>query len=132
MQECKVCGLLFLGGGACPTCGSQVATDIDTDDIVMDDENIPGLDEIAEAIGDDISDDSSEVLPFGMGAKAEVMESSLPFGVGSYTSDIDEQHPWMRKKPLSMKVASNSDSVAEKHERKRGETLMVENGTVGG
>ena len=34
--------------------------------------------------------DSSEVLPFGMGAKAEVMESSLPFGVGSYTSDINE------------------------------------------
>jgi len=89
MQECSVCGLLFLGGGACPTCGSQVATDVDTEDIVMDDDNIPGLDEIAEAIGDDESGgNNSEVLPFGMGAKAEVIESSLPFGVGSFTSEI--------------------------------------------
>jgi len=91
MQECSVCGLLFLGGGACPTCGSQVAVDLDTEDIVMDDENIPGLDEIADAIGDEASGDgSSEVLPFGMGAKAEVIESSLPFGVGSFTSEIEE------------------------------------------
>lgn len=91
MQECSVCGLLFLGGGACPTCGSQVAVDIDTEDIVMDDDKIPGLDEIADAIGDEVSGDgSSEVLPFGMGAKAEVIESSLPFGVGSFTSEIEE------------------------------------------
>ena len=41
MQECRVCGLLFLGGGACQS-WLQVATDIDTDDIVMD-ENIPDL-----------------------------------------------------------------------------------------
>ena len=45
-------GLLFLGGGACPSCGSQVAMDITVDDIVMDDETIPGLEEIADAIGD--------------------------------------------------------------------------------
>ena len=91
MQECSVCGLLFLGGGACPTCGSQVAVDIDTEDIVIDDDKIPGLDEIADAIGDELSGDgSSEVLPFGMGAKAEVIESSLPFGVGSFTSEIEE------------------------------------------
>ena len=44
--------LLFLGGGACPSCGSQVAMDITVDDIVMDDETIPGLEEIADAIGD--------------------------------------------------------------------------------
>ena len=89
MQECSVCGLLFLGGGACPTCGSQVATDIDTEDIVMDDETIPGLEEIAEAIGDDGQPQtSSGVLPFGLGAKAGVIESSLPFGVGSFS----EQH----------------------------------------
>ena len=79
--------LLFLGGGACPSCGSQVAMDITVDDIVMDDETIPGLEEIADAIGDATLDvDKSEVLPFGLGAKAEVIESSLPFGVGSFTS----------------------------------------------
>lgn len=91
MQECRVCGLLFLGGGACPSCGSQVAMDITVDDIVMDDETIPGLEEIADAIGDATLDvDKSEVLPFGMGAKAEVIESSLPFGVGSFTSEVNE------------------------------------------
>ena len=91
MQECRVCGLLFLGGGACPSCGSQVAMDITVDDIVMDDETIPGLEEIADAIGYATLDvDKSEVLPFGMGAKAEVIESSLPFGVGSFTSEVNE------------------------------------------
>ena len=91
MQECRVCGLLFLGGGACPSCGSQVAMDITVDDIVMDDETIPGLEEIADAIGDATLDvNKSEVLPFGLGAKAEVIESSLPFGVGSFTSEVNE------------------------------------------
>lgn len=133
MQECRVCGLLFLGGGACPTCGSQVATDIDTDDIVMDDENIPGLDEIAEAIGDDISEDSSEVLPFGMGAKAEVMESSLPFGVGSYTSEVNEQPSSITAEFVDNEdsdLSSNSESVAtEKHEPHEVET-SPDSGTV--
>ena len=58
MQECRVCGLLFLGGGACPSCGSQVAVDVNTDDIVMDDESIPGLDDIADAIGDTEDEDT--------------------------------------------------------------------------
>ena len=91
MQECRVCGLLFLGGGACPNCGSQVALDISVDDLVLDDETIPGLEEIADAIGDATAESSkSEVLPFGLGAKAEVIESSLPFGVGSFTSEVTE------------------------------------------
>ena len=91
MQECRVCGLLFLGGGACPSCGSQVSMDVSVDDIVMEDETIPGLDEIAGAIGDATDyEEKSEVLPFGLGAKAEVIESSLPFGVGSFTSDVNE------------------------------------------
>ena len=65
--------------------------DISVDDIVMDDEAIPGLEEIADAIGDATLDDGKgEVLPFGLGAKAEVIESSLPFGVGSFTSDVNE------------------------------------------
>ena len=91
MQECRVCGLLFLGGGACPSCGSQVAMDITVNDIVMDDDTIPGLEEIADAIGDATTEaDKSELLPFGLGAKAEVIESSLPFGVGSFTSEVHE------------------------------------------
>ena len=92
MQECRVCGLLFLGGGACPSCGSQVAVDVNTDDIVMDDESIPGLDDIADAIGETEDEDTSnvDVLPFGMGAKAEVIQSSLPFGVGSFSDSVTE------------------------------------------
>ena len=84
MQVCQVCGLLFLGGGACPTCGSQVATDLDSSEVGDIEESIPGLDVMADAIGEASGDLASEnVLPFGIGAKAEVMKSSLPFGVGS-------------------------------------------------
>jgi len=92
MQECRVCGLLFLGGGSCPSCGSQVALDIVIDEITMDDDSIPGLDEAANAIGDDdeLSDAEGQILPFGMGAKAEVLQSSLPFGVGSFSEGVDE------------------------------------------
>ena len=90
MQECRVCGLLFLGGGACPSCGSQVSIDIAIDDVVMDDDSIPGLDDVVEAIGSTSDEDeSAEVLPFGMGAKAEVLDSALPFGVGSFGQGVE-------------------------------------------
>lgn len=91
MQECRVCGLLFLGGGACPSCGSQVSLDIELDNVVMDDESIPGLDDVVDAIGStDEEEDNTEHLPFGMGAKAEVLKSSLPFGVGSFSDGVEE------------------------------------------
>jgi hypothetical protein len=84
--------LLFLGGGSCPSCGSQVALDIVIDDITMDDDSIPGLDDVVNAIGDDdeLSEVESQILPFGMGAKAEVLQSSLPFGVGSFSEGVGE------------------------------------------
>ena len=86
MQVCKVCGLLFLGGGACPTCGSQVAEDLAVDDFGGFDEEIPGLEEMADAIGGTQENESSQnALPFGIGARTEVLKSSLPFGVGSPT-----------------------------------------------
>jgi tetratricopeptide (TPR) repeat protein len=92
MQECRVCGLLFLGGGSCPSCGSQVAVDIVIDDINMDDDSIPGLDDVVNAIGNDNQslEAESNILPFGMGAKAEVLQSSLPFGVGSFSEGVEE------------------------------------------
>ena len=90
MQVCKVCGLLFLGGGACPTCGSQVAEDLDVDDFGGFDEEIPGLEEMADAIGGTQENESSQnALPFGIGARTEVLKSSLPFGVGSPTYKQD-------------------------------------------
>ena len=91
MQECRVCGLLFLGGGACPSCGSQVAVELSTNDVVLDDESIPGLDDVVEAMDpEDDSGDGEALLPFGMGAKAEVLQSALPFGVGSNSPDVGE------------------------------------------
>ena len=91
MQECRVCGLLFLGGGACPSCGSQVSLDVELDNVVMDDDSIPGLDDVVDAIGSSEDEEKeSENLPFGMGAKAEVLQSSLPFGVGSFSDGIEE------------------------------------------
>ena len=57
----------------------------------MDDDSIPGLDDVVEAIGaTSDEDDTSEVLPFGMGAKAEVLDSSLPFGVGSFSEGVEQ------------------------------------------
>jgi tetratricopeptide (TPR) repeat protein len=57
----------------------------------MDDDSIPGLDDVVDAIGStDDEADSAEVLPFGMGAKAEVLDSSLPFGVGSFTEGAED------------------------------------------
>ena len=51
MYECQICGLLSLGGTACPACGSQLRTDLaltSTTDEVLPTE-VPGLDEAAAA-----------------------------------------------------------------------------------
>ena len=91
MRECTVCGLLYLGTGACPSCGSQVSVAVSVDEIATEEDSIPGLDDIADAIGP--GDDElvkAENLPFGMGAKAEVIGSSLPFGVGSFSNNVTE------------------------------------------
>ena len=68
---------------------STTENNIVLDDITMDDDSIPGLDEAVNAIGDDneSSEVESQILPFGMGAKAEVLQSSLPFGVGSFVKE---------------------------------------------
>jgi tetratricopeptide (TPR) repeat protein len=56
----------------------------------MDDDSIPGLDDVVEAIGSTSDEDeSAELLPFGMGAKAEVLDSALPFGVGSFGQGVE-------------------------------------------
>ena len=98
MQECKVCQMLFLGGGSCPSCGSQVSVELsDAKSENLDDEGIPGLDIVAEELGsEDESSQSGEVLPFGMGAKAEVLDSHLPFGVGSMLESSSMNEPEMQ------------------------------------
>ena len=101
MRECKVCQMLFLGDGPCPSCGSQVSVDLsDVKSENLDDDGIPGLDIVAVELGsEDEGSQSGEALPFGMGAKAEVLDSHLPFGVGSMLEsssmnepEIEEEH----------------------------------------
>ena len=128
MQECRVCGLVFLGGGACPSCGSQVSLDIELDHVVMDDDSIPGLDDVVDAIGSSEEEvEESESLPFGMGAKAEVLQSSLPFGVGSFNDGIEEVSKPLSEQEsedqeddysdqLSEAVESSSESAANEEE----------------
>ena len=91
MRECTVCGLLYLGTGACPSCGSQVSVAVSIDEIATEEDSIPGLDDIADAIGPGEGElNKAENLPFGMGAKAEFIGSSLPFGVGSFSNNVTE------------------------------------------
>jgi Tfp pilus assembly protein PilF len=104
-----VCGLLSLGGNACPACGSQIRTDLSVDD--QDNSplpnEIPGLDEAAESwyqldgneqleskeepqhVVDD-SDTSKEQggLPFGFNGDSNTNEPNLPFGIGSNAQGV--------------------------------------------
>ena len=100
MFECSVCGLHFISGASCPSCGSTVAKDLEQGVELPshDSESMPGLDELAESIGDEPFEDetpqsveSSSNLPFGMGAESAAKASSLPFGIGSNVSEVDDE-----------------------------------------
>ena len=101
MNECGVCGILYLAGGSCPACGSQIqkrSDDFQDADIVLPSE-VPGLDEAADAWYDleGIEKPTEEVeeelpsssLPFGFGGESTTNVSRLPFGIGSHR-DGDE------------------------------------------
>lgn len=117
MQECRVCGMLFLGGGACPSCGSQVAIELSTEAPSLDDgeEGIPGLEDVAEAIGSTQEEKSnSSGLLFGMGAAAEVIESNLPFGVGSLVeSGVEVAMPYADDLDVPDAIAEVEEPVPE-------------------
>ncbi|MBL6733922.1 MAG: tetratricopeptide repeat protein [Candidatus Poseidonia sp.] len=106
MFECQICGLLSLGGSACPACGSQLRTDLassmDSDEVLPSD--VPGLDDAAaawydlEGIEPPPSDEGGEdapspenessSLPFGYQGESKVYTSRLPFGIGSFAEGI--------------------------------------------
>ena len=106
MFECQICGLLSLGGTACPACGSQLRTDLassmDSDEVLPSD--VPGLDDAAAAWyelegidpppsdedGEDapLSESESRSLPFGFQGESKVYTSRLPFGIGSFAEGI--------------------------------------------
>ena len=109
MFECKVCGLLSLGGDACPACGSQIRTDLSVDD--QDNSplpnEIPGLDEAVESwyqldgneqieskeepqqvVDDSDSSKQQGSLPFGFNGDSNTNEPNLPFGIGSNAQGV--------------------------------------------
>ena len=98
MNECGVCGILYLAGGSCPACGSQIqkrSDDFQDEDMVLPTE-VPGLDDAADAWYDlegierpvEEEKPSASSLPFGYGGESLTNESRLPFGIGSHRDGI--------------------------------------------
>ena len=105
MFECQICGLLSLGGTACPACGSQLRKDLslEADGSEGLPSEVPGLDDAAAAwydlegieppAEDDVAEEVVDVeqegsLPFGFQGSSNVYDSRLPFGIGSFAEGI--------------------------------------------
>ncbi|MDP6199942.1 MAG: hypothetical protein QF531_04145, partial [Candidatus Poseidonia sp.] len=105
MFECQICGLLSLGGTACPACGSQLRKDLslEADGSEALPSEVPGLDDAAAAWYDlegieppteeDVAEEEVAVeqegnLPFGFQGSSNVYDSRLPFGIGSFAEGI--------------------------------------------
>ena len=98
MNECAVCGILYLAGPSCPACGSQLRAQdqsFSDSDAAMPTE-VPGLDDAAQAWYDlegieapeEVEEDSTSSLPFGFGGESQTHLSRLPFGIGSHPEGI--------------------------------------------
>lgn len=124
-----------MGKGSCPSCGSQLASEVTFDDSPIDDDEIPGLDDVVEALGgtEDI-EDSDEVLPFGLGAEPEMMKSNLPFGVGSFTderieyqiSEDDDFEDIQNQEPKKSSGHNNVDDSQIEISEKMNQTRIVD------
>ena len=105
MFECQICGLLSLGGTACPACGSQLRKDLSLEEDGSEalPSEVPGLDDAAAAwydlegieppTEDDVAEEAVDVqqegnLPFGFQGSSNVYDSRLPFGIGSFAEGI--------------------------------------------
>ena len=123
MFECQICGVLSLGGTACPACGSQLRKDLslEQDGTEALPSEVPGLDDAAAAWYDlegidppheEESDLNPEViaehqgnLPFGFQGSSNVYDSRLPFGIGSFAEGI----------PFESSMVEVSGEVASQH-----------------
>ena len=98
MNECAVCGILYLAGPSCPACGSQLRAQ---DQSFSDSEaamptEVPGLADAAQAWYDlegieapeEIEEEASSSLPFGFRGESQTHISRLPFGIGSHPEGI--------------------------------------------
>ena len=103
MFECEICGLLSLGGSACPACGSLLLVDLALDDGDLSPlpNEVPGLDDAvaswydlegieppSEPTVETVSPSAAESLPFGYSGESNTHISRLPFGVGSYANGM--------------------------------------------
>ena len=128
MFECQICGLLSLGGTACPACGSQLRKDLSLENRggeVLPTE-VPGLDEAAAAWYDlegmepPVEQPEDETvpaapvrsLPFGFQGESNVYDSRLPFGIGSFADGI----PFDSGQGIEPVPASISPQVVESPE----------------
>ena len=98
MNECAVCGILYLAGPSCPACGSQLRAQDQSysdSDAAMPTE-VPGLEDAAQAWYDlegieapvEIEEEAASSLPFGFGGESQTNISRLPFGIGSHPEGI--------------------------------------------
>ena len=98
MNECAVCGILYLAGPSCPACGSQLRVQdqsFSDSDAAMPTE-VPGLDDAAQAWYDlegieapvEVEEEPASTLPFGFGGESQTHISRLPFGIGSHPEGI--------------------------------------------
>ncbi|MGA0380173.1 MAG: hypothetical protein ACO3NJ_05130 [Candidatus Poseidoniaceae archaeon] len=113
MNECGVCGILYLAGGSCPACGSQIqkrSEDFQDAEMVLPTE-VPGLDEAADAWYDlegmerpveEKEPEPTSSLPFGFGGESMTNVSRLPFGIGSHRDGI----------PFDVEPSNETDPVA--------------------
>jgi hypothetical protein len=116
MHECSVCGLLFLGGDACPSCGSLGNQELDIQgngkEVIEQRGGIPGMSELNTAMisvvgeeglldEDEVEEPAGTSLPFTIGGGASEEISSLPFGVGSRSASLSstESNPEMEEPP---------------------------------
>jgi len=103
MFECTICGLLSLGGSACPACGSLLLVDLslEDDDLGPLPTEVPGLDDAvaswydlegieppSEPTVEPVSSSETSSLPFGYSGESNTHISRLPFGVGSYAGGM--------------------------------------------
>ena len=130
MNECGVCGILYLAGGSCPACGSQIqkrSDDFQDAEMVLPTE-VPGLDEAAEAWYDlegmeppaeEEMEESTSSLPFGFGGESLTNVSRLPFGIGSHRDGIpfdverDSEAKEETINPLPATVPAKENEVVE-------------------
>jgi hypothetical protein len=133
MFECTICGLLSLGGNACPACGSQIRVDLaehDDDGSPLPTE-VPGLDEAVaswnELEGIEAQEENEQQpdpapaaqgsLPFGFSGASNTNISRLPFGIGSSAAGMPfdeaeegEQLPLVSSQSSGLVEQPNHDS----------------------